>query len=146
MPHEVPDSSGVIGLPDTPDTPDTPVALVALVARVLPDVAGFERELDYAVPAKFAAELRPGSIVRVPLQGRAVRGWVVAYPVEPPEGLALRPIAKVTGWGPEPELFELAEWAAWRWASRRRSLLFTASPQNAVRALPPPARALLWSG
>ncbi len=107
---------------------------------MLPDVAGFERELDYEVPPKFAAELRPGSIVRVPLQGRAVRGWVVAYPVEPPEGLALRPIAKVTGWGPEPELFELAEWAAWRWASRRRSLLFTASPLNAVRALPPPAR------
>ena len=94
------------------------------VARVLPDVAGFERELDYEVPAKFAAELRPGFIVRVPLQGRAVRGWVVAYPVQPPEGLALRPIAKVTGWGPEPELFDLAEWAAWRWAGRRRSLAF----------------------
>ncbi|HXR21518.1 MAG TPA: hypothetical protein VN786_03080 [Acidimicrobiales bacterium] len=111
-----------------------------LAARVLPDVAGFERELDYEVPPKLAAELRPGCIVRVPLQGRTVRGWVVAYPVQPPEGLALRPIAKVTGWGPEPELFELAEWAAWRWASRRRSLLFTASPQAAVRALPPAAR------
>ncbi len=110
-----------------------------LVARVLPDVAGFERELDYEVPVKFAAELRPGFVVRVPLQGRAVRGWVVAYPVQPLEGLALRPIAKVTGWGPEPELFELAEWAAWRWASRRRSLLFTSSPESAVRVLPPPA-------
>ena len=107
---------------------------------MIPDVAGFERELDYEVPAKFAAEIRPGSIVRVPLQGRAVRGWVVAYPVQSPEGLALRPIAKVTSWGPEPELFELAEWAAWRWASRRRSLLFTASPQAAVRVLPPRAR------
>jgi primosomal protein N' (replication factor Y) len=138
---------------EPPATPDPFLALVAqvppeepfgpatpLVARVLPDVAGFERELDYEVPAKFAAEVRPGSIVRVPLQGRAVRGWVVAYPVQPPEGLALRPIAKVTGWGPEPELFELAEWAAWRWASRRRSLLFTASPQAGVRALPAPAR------
>jgi primosomal protein N' (replication factor Y) (superfamily II helicase) len=108
-----------------------------LVARVLPDVAGFDRELDYEVPVKLAPQLRPGCIVRVPLQGRTVRGWVTAYPVEPPEGLALRPIAKLTGWGPEPELFELAEWAAWRWASRRRSLLFTASPQVAVRALPP---------
>jgi primosomal protein N' (replication factor Y) (superfamily II helicase) len=138
---------------EPPAAPDPFIALVAqvppegplgpatpLVARVLPDVAGFERELDYEVPAKFAAEVRPGSIVRVPLQGRAVRGWVVAYPVQPPEGLALRPIAKVTGWGPEPELFELAEWAAWRWASRRRSLLFTASPQAGVRALPQPAR------
>jgi primosomal protein N' len=137
MPSEMPDSSEVIGLSETREAPEP---LEPLVARVLPDVAGFERELDYEVPPKFAAEIRPGSIVRVPLQGRAVRGWVVAYPVEPPEGLALRPIAKVTGWGPEPALFELAEWAAWRWASRRRSLLFTASPQAAVRALPPPAR------
>lgn len=127
------------GLLEVPGPLILPDPSAPLVARVLPDVAGFERELDYAVPAKLAAELRPGSIVRVPLQGRAVRGWVVAYPVEPPEGLALRPIAKVRGWGPEPELFELAEWAAWRWASRRRSLLFTASPQNAVRALPLPA-------
>jgi hypothetical protein len=71
-----------------------------LVARVLPDVAGFERELDYEVPPELAREVRAGSIVRVPLQGRRVRGWVVAYPVTPAEGLALRPLAKVTGWGP----------------------------------------------
>src|SRR5271157_5188390 len=105
---EVPVSSELIGLPETPEAPGPPDPLEPLgplVARVLPDVAGFERELDYEVPPKFATEIRPGSIVRVPLQGRAVRGWVVAYPVEPPEGLALRPIAKVTGWGPEPELF-----------------------------------------
>jgi primosomal protein N' (replication factor Y) (superfamily II helicase) len=121
------------------EPPVTPNPSAPLVARVVPDVAGFERELDYEVPAKFAAEVRPGSIVRVPLQGRAVRGWVVAYPVQPPEGLVLRPIAKVTSWGPEAELFELAEWAAWRWASRRRSLLFTASPQAAVMVLPSPA-------
>jgi primosomal protein N' (replication factor Y) len=121
------------------EPPVTPNPSAPLVARVVPDVAGFERELDYEVPAKFAAEVRPGSIVRVPLQGRAVRGWVVAYPVQPPEGLVLRPIAKVTSWGPEEELFELAEWAAWRWASRRRSLLFTASPQAAVTVLPSPA-------
>lgn len=129
-----------VGLPELIEPPITPDPSAPLVARVIPDVAGFERELDYEVPAKFAAEVRPGSIVRVPLQGRAVRGWVVAYPVQPPEGLALRPIAKVTSWGPEPELFGLAEWAAWRWASRRRSLLFTASPQAAVTVLPPSAR------
>jgi primosomal protein N' (replication factor Y) (superfamily II helicase) len=136
----------VIGLTEVPELREEPGPPVfpsppaTFVARVIPDVAGFERELDYEVPEKFAAEIRPGSIVRVPLQGRAVRGWVVAYPVQPPESLALRPVAKLTSWGPEAELFELAEWAAWRWASRRRSLLFTASPQAAVRALPPPAR------
>ncbi len=107
----------------------------ALVARVLPDVAGFDRELDYEVPARLAGDIRPGTIVRVPLQGRRVRGWVVAYPVEPPEGIALRPLAKVTGWGPEAGILELASWAAWRWAGRRRSFLVTASPKFAVPRL-----------
>jgi primosomal protein N' (replication factor Y) (superfamily II helicase) len=108
---------------------------VAQVARVLPDVAGFERELDYEVPPGLEDEIRPGSIVRVPLQGRTVRGWVVAYPAEPPEAITLRPLAKVSGWGPEPAVLDLASWAAWRWAGRRRSLLVTASPQTAVKHL-----------
>ena len=36
------------------------------MARVLPDVAGFERELDYEVPSALADEVRVGTIVRVP--------------------------------------------------------------------------------
>ncbi|MBW3547727.1 MAG: hypothetical protein KY452_06285, partial [Actinobacteria bacterium] len=51
-------------------------------------------------------------------------------------GVALRPLAKVTGWGPAPELLELAAWAAWRWSGRRAHLLRTASPPRAVRGLP----------
>ena len=31
------------------------------MARVLPDVAGFERELDYEVPSALADEVRVGS-------------------------------------------------------------------------------------
>lgn len=50
----------------------------------------------------------------------------------------LRPIAHVRGWGPEPALVELAGWAAWRWAGRRRSFLQAASPPRAVSALPAP--------
>lgn len=128
--------------PDAPNATEAPNASdeALLVARVLPDVAGFERELDYEVPPGLAGDIRPGTIVRVPLQGRRVRGWVLAFPVERTEGLALRPVAKVTGWGPEPELLDLAAWAAWRWASRRRFLLLPASPETAVRALPPAAR------
>ena len=109
----------------------------ALACRVLPDVAGFEKELDYSVPAELADEVRAGSIVRVPLQGRIVRGWVLAFPVEPLVGLVLRPVVKVVGWGPEPGLLDLAAWAAWRWAGRRRSLLVTASPPAGVKQLPP---------
>ena len=52
-----------------------------LVARVLPDVAGFGKLLDYVVPPLLARETRVGTVVRVPLQGRRVRGWVVAFPV-----------------------------------------------------------------
>ncbi|HTT90702.1 MAG TPA: hypothetical protein VMF65_14210 [Acidimicrobiales bacterium] len=106
----------------------------------MPDVAGFEREFDYEVPPHLAGDVRTGSIVRVPLQGRRVGGWVTAFPVPRTEGLALRPVTKVTGWGPEPEVLGLASWAAWRWAGRRRSLLVTASPETAVRGLPAPVR------
>ena len=108
----------------------------------MPDVAGFDKELDYSVPAQMARELRPGSVVRVPLRGRRVRGWVLAFPVEASPGLELRPLTKVSGWGPEPALIDLASWAAWWWAGRRRSLLVTASAQVAVRALPAPALGL----
>ncbi len=67
---------------------------------------------------------RVGDLVRVDLHGRRVGGWVVA--VDPPDALEvgeLKPIAKVTGRGPSPELVELAEWAAVRWAGRRRHFL-----------------------
>lgn len=113
-----------------------------LVARVLPDVAGFDKELDYCVPERMAGEVRTGSVVRVPLRGRRVRAWVLAFPVEAPPGLELRPLAKVSGWGPEPELVELARWAAWWWAGRRRSLLVSASAKVTVRSLPAPALGL----
>ncbi len=83
-----------------------------------------------------ADHVRPGTMVRIQLHGRRVGGWVVADHVSPPPGVALRPLAKVTGWGPGPELLELAAWAAWRWSGRRAHLLRTASPPRAVRGLP----------
>jgi primosomal protein N' (replication factor Y) len=61
---------------------------------------------------------------------------VVAVGVDPPPGVALRPLAKWSGRGPTPELIELAEWAAWRWAGRPASLLRTASPDRVVTGLP----------
>ena len=81
------------------------------------------------------ADVRVGTLVRVELHGRRVRGWVVADDVEPPAGVQLRPIAKVTGRGPSAELVALAHWAAWRWAGRPAQLLHTASPPVAVREL-----------
>ena len=80
--------------------------------------------------------MRSGSLVRVDLAGRRVGGWVVGVDVEPRPGLALRPLGKVRGWGPEPAVLDLASWGAWRWATRRGFLLTTASPPGAVTDLP----------
>lgn len=115
-----------------------------LVVRVLPDEPAIGREFDYVVPASMAAQVRVGTLVRIALHGRRVGGWVVAVGVEPPAGVALAPIAKITGWGPPPEVIDLARWGAWRWAGRPASLLRSATPPTAVRGVPqaPPRRAV----
>ena len=78
--------------------------------------------------------------MRVELHGRRIGGWVAAIADQPGDGRtleSLKPIAKVTGYGPAPELFDLAEWASVRWAARRiRPFLVTASPGRAVTTLP----------
>ena len=107
-----------------------------MVVRVLPDVPAIDKAFDYLVPDHLAGDVRVGTIVRIDLHGRRVRGWVVADGVTPPPGVALRAVAKVTGCGPPPELVELAGWAAWRWAGPVSALLRTASPPVAVRGLP----------
>jgi primosomal protein N' (replication factor Y) len=71
-------------------------------------------------------------MVRVPLHGRRVRGWVVAAGGEPPPGVTLKPIAGVRGAGPPAEVVDLARWGAWRWAGRPAHLLRTASPDRVV--------------
>ena len=124
-----------------------PVGLHAVnprVVRVLPDVAAINKEFDYLVPDALGDQVRIGTMVRIPLHGRRVGGWVVADRVEPVPGIVLRPLAKVTGWGPAPDLIDLAGWAAWRWAGRRPALLTTASPDHAVRGLPASTPALDW--
>lgn len=106
--------------------------------RVVPDVAGIDKEFDYLVPDAIRGEVQVGDLVRIDLHGRRVGGWIVAVGVEPPAGVALKPIAKRSGLGPTEDLIELADWAAWRWAGRPSSMLRTASPERVVRALPTP--------
>jgi primosomal protein N' (replication factor Y) len=105
------------------------------VVRVLPE-GTIDKTFDYLVPEQLGDQVRVGTLVRVELNRRRVRAWVVADDVEPPAGVTLRPLAKVTGWGPPPELVDLAAWAAWRWAGRRSWFLGTASPPGAVTGLP----------
>lgn len=106
------------------------------VCRVLVDEPALPKPFDYLVPERLGDQVRVGTRVRVPLHGRRMGGWVVADDVEAPPGVDLKPLAKVTGWGPEPPLLEVADWAAWRWAGRPVHLLRTASPPGAVQGLP----------
>jgi primosomal protein N' (replication factor Y) len=77
--------------------------------------------------------VRVGTIVRVPLHGRRVRGWVVADGVEPEARRSeLRPLANVVSAGPPAEVVELCRWAAWRYAGPFPMLLRSASPPNVV--------------
>jgi primosomal protein N' (replication factor Y) len=110
------------------------------VALVLPELAALGRPLDYAVPPALADRVEVGTVVRIPLQGRRARGWVLAYPAPPTPGVHLRPIAKVSGFGPSAEMVDVAQWAAWRWAGALPSLLGSASPDGAAPFLPPPRR------
>ena len=112
------------------------------VARVLPDVTGLDKQFDYAVPDHLVPAAVDGAIVRVELHGRRIGGWIVA--VDPADALPeqelktmlLRPIVKVTGFGPTAELIELAEWASVRWAGKRRHFLVAGSPHRAVTSIP----------
>ena len=109
------------------------------VVRVLPDVVGIDRAFDYVVPTSWEADGRAervvvGSMVRVPLAGRRVDGWVTAIEVEPESGVRLVELVKLRGMGPSPELLDLAGWAAWRWAGRRVAFLRAASPERMVAA------------
>lgn len=110
------------------------------VARVRPDLPAVDREFDYLVPDAMARDVHVGTIVRVPLHGRRVRGWVGALGVEPETAADLRPILAVSSDGPPPEVMELCAWTAWRYAGPVVHVLRAASPPNAARVEPPPAR------
>ena len=110
----------------------------ALVVRVLPDQTGLDKTFDYLVPPEWVDRVALGTRVRIQLGPRRVGAWVVEIGAEPPAGVDLRPIAKVTGHGPPPDLLDLADWARWRWAARTAvPFLRTASPERAITALPP---------
>ncbi len=108
------------------------------IARVVLDVTAIERPLDYVVPDHLSADVRVGTVVRVPLHGRRVRGWVVERAARAGTDKPLQPVTKVTGWGPGPDLVDLSSWAAWRWAGPRVAFLRAASAPGAVPTLPVP--------
>lgn len=113
--------------------------------EVLPDVSGLDRTFHYTVPASLASEVGVGTIVRIVLHGRRVRGYVIAAGTPVPLGVTPRDIVQVVSLGPPPDVVDLCSWTAWRYAGRRRPILAAACPPTVVRRLPArpddPARA-----
>jgi primosomal protein N' (replication factor Y) len=111
--------------------------MASTVVRVLPDVPAIDRAFDYLVPESLGDQVRVGTVVRVPLSGRRVAGWVLATGVEPDPDLRLAEISKVVGHGPDEDVVDLCRWAAWRWAGRHATMLRLATPDRAVSSMPP---------
>ena len=113
------------------------VSIGPRVCRVRPDVPAIHRSFDYLVPEPLVGAVHTGAVVRIPLHGRRVRGWVgdpdVASPDAPPE--RLRAILSVSSAGPPPDVVALCEWAAWRWAGPVVTFLRAATPPNNVDPL-----------
>ncbi len=108
------------------------------VATVLPDVTGLDKTFDYLVPDHLGERVKVGSMVRVPLAGRRIGGWVLGLATASEEVALDRlvPIAKWSGHGPASDVIDLAGWAARRWGvGRLRPLLVSASPSRMVPAL-----------
>jgi primosomal protein N' (replication factor Y) len=113
------------------------ISTATRICRVAVDVLAVERLFDYSVPEGLGGVVGVGTIVRVNLGGRRVRGWVVADDVasEAPPA-KLRPLLAAVSAGPSPEVVALTEWAAWRFAGPRLPLLRAASPAAVVPPTP----------
>lgn len=111
------------------------------VVRVRPDVSALHKTFDYSVPERLTGlpagdRLAVGSRVRVDLHGRRVAGWVTEVDPVPAVDVALSPLRRWSGFGPDRAMIDLAEWAAHRWTGSVARLLRTASPPKNVYRLP----------
>ncbi len=108
-----------------------------LVVRVLPDEPAIDREFDYLITPHLLdrhPDVGPGWVVRIPLRGRRTRAWITGVGVEPPEGVDLSEVTRISGHGPPPAVLELAAWASERWVGPRPRFLRTATaPRNISR-------------
>jgi primosomal protein N' (replication factor Y) len=110
------------------------------VVRVQPDVPAIRRGFDYLLPPTLrdAPAVEVGTVVRVPLHGRRVRGWVLDADVVEPEATDLREVLAVSSAGPPADVVELCRWAAWRWAGPLATFLRAATAPNRVADLTGP--------
>lgn len=101
--------------------------------RVVPAVATFavDEGFWYSVPETLVPGPSVGSLVRVPLSGRRVGGYVVEVAERPPD--RLRPIAGIRGAAPvfDHALLETLRWTAVHYVAPLASVLERAAPPNA---------------
>lgn len=103
-------------------------------------VWGLNKQLTYSVPPDLVERVRVGSIVRVPLRNRRIRGWVVSVEpaAEPAEGISS--IAAVSGRGPvfDEALLQMSRVLARRYVCPLSSFLSLFTPMRLGR------RGALW--
>lgn len=106
---------------------------VALNVRVVPDVPSFSVDDGFAYSVPETLDVGVGSVVRVPLGGRRVRGWVTGVGDAPRTGL--REILSVSGDLAvfDRDLLGVLRWAASRYVAPLSTLLAKATPPNVAR-------------
>ena len=112
------------------------------IVRVLPDEPAVDKEFDYLLPdgvveASPNVPICVGTLVRIDLRGRRVKGWITELDVTPPEGVTLSEVKKVSGVGPSADLVELAKWASQQWLGSRVHFLRTATHSRIVPSITP---------
>ncbi len=118
---------------------DSPDRESGLVARVVPDLPSFSVDdgFGYWVPESLVDQVAVGSVVRVPLSGRRLRGYVVG--LSPGSASGLKDVLAVSGSGPifSPELLSTLRWAARHYVAPLSVLLAKPGPPNLPRRVAP---------
>lgn len=107
-------------------------SLTVPAARVVPNIPSFAVDAGfwYSIPEHLRSDLRVGSIVRVPLSGRRVRGWVVEVGERPQA--KLKDVLGISGSSPvfDAGLERSLKWAAQHYVAPFSVVLAKATPPN----------------
>ncbi|MDH5371878.1 MAG: hypothetical protein OEX97_02930 [Acidimicrobiia bacterium] len=113
-----------------------------MIARVVPDIPSFAVDdgFKYLIPADLTVEV--GSMVRIPLGGRKVRGFVVGLEDGPEENL--KAIRARSGDCPvfHSRLLETLRWSSRRYVAPLATILRRTTPPNLPRRLKRPPSAV----
>ena len=104
------------------------------IVRVVPNVPSFSVDDGFAYAVPDGIEAGIGSIVRVPLGGRRVRGWVVGEGEG--DGVGLKPLLSRSGDLPvfDSRFLDVLRWAAIRYIAPLAAVLAKATPPNVPRS------------